>query len=47
MRYGKSLGGWEVDFGERARDVAEMITDIHPDEDDSDAGMWKVWTTSQ
>ena len=28
---------WEVDFGERARDVAEMIIDTHPDEDDSDA----------
>ena len=27
---------WEVDFGERAPDVAEFIIDIHPDEDDSD-----------
>ena len=30
---------WEVYFGERAPDVAEMIIDIHPDQDDSDADM--------
>ena len=28
---------WEVDFGEHAPDVAKMIIDIHPDEDDSHA----------
>ena len=30
---------WEVDFGERApgSNVAEMIIDIHPDEDNLDA----------